>query len=163
MLTAYACVKQAYVRAYFERLQGIASESTNKNLVIYGLISCVFGPMIGYYDVYYNMQVHCAIVALFVIGEVMYVLTISRLLNKKKSYFSLTAQTKIGHVNLITNSIIVLGAIKLSAKVLPIPLGYYGGFLEWILFYASFYIFAILSDIMPCDNIVVPAKEETED
>ena len=29
MLTVYACVKQAYVRAYYVRLHGIASETTN--------------------------------------------------------------------------------------------------------------------------------------
>ena len=74
MLTVYACVKQAQVRAYHERLRGIASPGTNSNLLIYGAISCVFGPMIGYFDVYYNMTVHCSVVALFVIGELLYVI-----------------------------------------------------------------------------------------
>lgn len=81
MLTWYACVKQANVRAYHQRLQGIASSGTNQALVIYGIISCIFGPLIGFFDVYYNMPVHCFVVALFVIGEVLYIFTMTAVLD----------------------------------------------------------------------------------
>ena len=44
--------------------------------------------MIGYFDVYYDMHIHCTATALFVIGEVLYVITIISLVNKKRAHWS---------------------------------------------------------------------------
>ena len=87
MLTAYAANKQAYERAQHQRLQGIASQGTLTALLIYGALSCIFGPMIGFFDVYYDMHVHCFVVALFCVGEVLYVLTMTAVLNSSRALF----------------------------------------------------------------------------
>lgn len=159
MLTVYACVKQAQVRAYHERLRGIASPGTNSNLLIYGAISCVFGPMIGYFDVYYNMTVHCSVVALFVIGELLYVMTIISVLSKRRAHFPASDHGKIDILIQTEYLFLAIGAVQMIGKVASFDLGYYGGFIEWILFIWSFYVFAVLSSIMPCDSCVVPTKE----
>lgn len=160
MLTIYSCVKQAYVRAYYERLKGIASAGTNKNLVIYGAISCIFGPCIGYYDVYYDTHIHSAATALFVIGELLYVITIISVLNKSKIHWPTSVHGSIE--NLFYSEIVVLtiGGIKMITKALSISLGSYGAYIEWIAFIWTFYVFSVLSDIMPCESVIVPVKEE---
>jgi hypothetical protein len=56
MLTFYAFVKQAYVRAYHHRLSSFETEASNNTYLLgFAVLSCVFGPMIGFWDVYYDM------------------------------------------------------------------------------------------------------------
>ena len=162
MLTVYACVKQAYVRAYYEKLQGVISPGTNKALLIYGAISCIFGPMFGYYDVYYNMSIHCLVVALFVIGEVLYIFTMTSVLNRTRSQWSKSAQSGIDQLVLCRLVTVALGAITLGSKAISKNIDPYGSYIEWFLFCLSFYIFALISTIMPYEDVVVPAVEETD-
>ncbi len=159
MLTGYAFVKQAYVRAYHHRLTGIASQSTNQLLLIYGIISCVFGPMIGYFDCYYNMTVHCTVVALFVVGEVLYIFTATSILNGARNQFPDAAQSSINTLVTCRTITIVLGVVTLGAKVLGINIDPYSAYIEWTLFNMSFYIFGVLGNIMPYDMVVVPEKQ----
>lgn len=159
MLTAYAFVKQAYVRAYHHRLTGIASPSTNQLLIIYGAMSCVFGPLIGYFDVYYNMTVHCTVVALFVVGEVLYIFTVTAILNGARSQFPDAAQSSINTLVTCRAITVVLGVVTLGAKVLSINIDPYSAYIEWGLFNMSFFIFAVLGNIMPYNSVVVPEKQ----
>jgi hypothetical protein len=156
MLTAYAYVKQAYVRAYHHRLQGVASPCTQQAMLIYGGMSCVFGPMIGFFDVYYDMQVHCFVVALFVVGEVLYIFTATGVLNSSRGAFPQSVQGGIDTMVNCRNLTIVLGVITLGAKVLSIDIDPYSAYIEWILFNLSFYIFHVLGQIMPYNAVVVP-------
>ena len=88
MLTFYALVKQAYIRAYHQRFSSIPEASTNNSfLLCYGALSCVFGPMIGFFDVFYNMQVHCTVVAFFVVGEIGYIFTICSMVSSNRDSF----------------------------------------------------------------------------
>ena len=160
MLTAYAVNKQACVRAYHSRLQGIASPCTLQAMLIYGLMGCLFGPCIGYFDVYYNMHVHCFVVALFVVGEVLYIFTAIAVLNSARDKFPQTAQSSIDTLVLCRSVTIVLGAVTLGAKITGHEIGVYSSYIEWILFNLSFYIFAIFSKVMPYDDVVVPEKDE---
>ena len=162
MLTWYACVKQAYVRAYHQKLSGVISSGTNQMLFIYGAVSCIFGPMIGYFDVYYNMTIHCTVVALFVVGEVLYIFTMTSVLNRTRARWSESAQSGIDQLVLCRLITVVLGAITLGSKAISKNIDPYGSYIEWILFCLSFYIFALISTIMPYDDVVVPAEEETE-
>ena len=162
MLTWYACVKQAYVRAYHDRLQGVASPGTNKALLIYGVISCIFGPMIGFFDVYYNMQVHCFVVALFVIGEVLYILTMTAVLNETRSQWPLSAQGSIDNLVFCRLVTVVLGVVTLGAKVIGKNIDPYSAYIEWALFNLSFYIFGVMSNIMPYEDVVVAQEEKDE-
>jgi hypothetical protein len=162
MLTAYACVKQAYVRAYHERLTGIASSGTNKALLIYGAISCIFGPMIGFWDVYYDMHVHCFVVALFVIGEVLYILTMTALLNETRTQWPDSAQASIDRLVTCRLITVVLGVTTLGAKVIGADIDPYSAYIEWTLFNLSFYIFGVMSSIMPFQDVVVPDDSKDE-
>ena len=63
------------MRAYHHKFNGIASKCTQKTLLVYACLSCIFGPMFGFFDVFYNMQAHCIAVALFTAGEVLYMYT----------------------------------------------------------------------------------------
>ncbi len=163
MLTAYAANKQAYVRAQYQRLQGIASHGTLTAMLIYGAISCIFGPMIGFFDVFYDMQVHCFVVALFVVGEVLYFLTMIAVLNSNRGAFPQSAQSSIDTLVTCRAVTVVLGVITLGAKIIGADIEPYGGcYIEWILFNLSFYIFAVLAEIMPYDDIVVPDDNKDE-
>ena len=84
MLTFYAIVKQAYVRAYYERLKGIASPLTNQCLLVFGALSCIFGPMFGFWDTHDYHKMHMRSLSLFVLGEILYILTIITLIDNKK-------------------------------------------------------------------------------
>ncbi len=88
MLAGYVFNKQALVRAFHDRLTGIASTSTNQWLLIFGIMGVVFGPCIGYWDCYFNLSVHVFVVTLFCIGEVGYTLTIIGVLNNNRDKFS---------------------------------------------------------------------------
>jgi hypothetical protein len=162
MLTAYAANKQAYVRSQYQRLQGVAEQSTLSCLLIYAALSCIFGPMIGFFDVYYDMHVHCFVVALFVIGEVLYFFTMISVLNANRTQFP-QAGSQIDTLVTCRTATVVLGVLTLGAKISGYDIKQYGGdWIEWILFNMSFYIFAVLADIMPYDAIVVPDDSKDE-
>jgi tetrahydromethanopterin S-methyltransferase subunit D len=132
-------------------------------MLIYGAMSCIFGPMIGFFDVYYDMHVHCFVVALFVIGEVLYVFTATGVLNSCRTAFPKAAQSSIDTLVTCRTLTFVLGVITLGAKIIGKDIDSYGGaYIEWILFNMSFYIFTVLADIMPYDAIVVPEDEKDE-
>ncbi len=89
MLTIYACTKQAYVRSFYTQLSPLTHESKrNTYMVYYGIVSIVFGPLIGFYDVYYNMQVHCLVAGLFTIAELCYIFTMVSILTNNRSFFT---------------------------------------------------------------------------
>jgi hypothetical protein len=127
-------------------------------MVIYGAISCIFGPCIGFWDVYYDMQVHCFVVALFVIGEVLYIFTVTSVLKNGRSQFPQTSQSGIDTLITCRTITLVLGAITLGAKITGYKIGVYSAYIEWTLFNLSFYIFGVLSQIMPFELVV--EKEE---
>lgn len=58
MLTIYSCTKQAEARAYYHRLSGFVSPLMNNVLLLAAVVSFVFGPLIGFFDCYYDMPHH---------------------------------------------------------------------------------------------------------
>jgi hypothetical protein len=160
MLTFYAFNKQANVRSFHHSLQGIVSEGTRQWMVILGIMCCLFGPCIGYWDVYFNMPVHCFVVALFCVGEVGYALTAIAAVNSARDKFPQSAQSSIDTLVTCRMITIVLGVVTLGAKVIGLNLDPYGSWIEWILFNMSFYIIAVLSSVMPYNDVVVPETKE---
>ena len=158
MLTFYSCVKQAYVRAYHQRLTGVASKCTNKALLIYATISCIFGPCIGFFDCYYDMTVHCTVTAFFVAGEVLYFFTVVGVLSACKAAFP-GFEGQIDWLVNLRRFVTVLGAITLGSKVVGYNIGIYSAVIEWVLFITSFYIFAIFGNIMPYQDVLI-AKQD---
>ena len=62
MLTVYSFTKQLEARAYHDRLTSIGVSSTTTSiLLVCALASFIFGPCIGYFDVYYNVHLHCKV------------------------------------------------------------------------------------------------------
>jgi hypothetical protein len=58
MLTVYSCTKQAEARAYYNRLSGFVSPLVNNFLLFAATVSFIFGPLIGFFDCYYDMDMH---------------------------------------------------------------------------------------------------------
>lgn len=88
MLTFYSFQKQAYARAFYSQLKALPNEQTaNVHMLYFAAISCVFGPMIGFFDVYYNMLVHCTVTTFFVIGELGYIFTVIGVVSKNQDFF----------------------------------------------------------------------------
>jgi hypothetical protein len=160
MLTFYAFDKQAYVRAYHDRLSPIIGESKkNSLLVLFGVVSCISGPGIGFYDVFYNMHMHCLIVAFFVIGEIGYIFTIISVLKNNRSQFPEAASSKIDRLILCRAILFVEGVISLGSKYIHYDLHAYGAFIEWTVFIMTFYVFTLLSEVMPYELKVVRKDE----
>ena len=160
VLSIYAFNKQAYVRAYNDALTGIASAGTQQLLLIYGLLSCICAPGFGFFDVYYDMTIHCIVVGIFVAGEVLYVLTVTSILNGARDKFPATASSSIDTLVTCRMIMIVLGVVTLGSKVLGYNINPYSSYIEWVLFNMSFFIFCVLSNIMPYDSKVVPQKDQ---
>lgn len=158
MLTFYAFVKQAYVRAYHDRLSAFPNVAKkNTYLLCYAALSVVFGPMIGYFDVFYNMQVHCLVVAFFVIGEVGYILTIISMVKNNRLSFPQSVQGSIDNLLLCRVVLVILGVISLGSKYMRYDIGVYSAYIEWIVFNLTFVVFAILAQVMPYELKVVKA------
>jgi hypothetical protein len=115
MLTVYSFTKQAEARAYSQTLQakGIASSTTNLLLLLFAGASFVFGPCIGFFDVYYDVKTHCKVTQIFTIGEIGYVFLMTYLLTTSRSQFSPSVSVFIDRCKLGV-CIIVLDGILMS-------------------------------------------------
>lgn len=159
MLTIHAIVKTSYVRAYHHRLSAFPNVAKkNFYLLCYAGLSVIFGPMIGYFDVFYNMHVHCFVVALFVIGELGYIFTIISMVKKNRQSFSANVQTYIDWLMICRAILFVESCVSMYTKINRIEIGVWGAFIEWTVFCMTFVVFAILSMVMPYELKVVPKK-----
>jgi hypothetical protein len=158
MLTFYAFQKQAYVRAFYSQLKALPNEQTaNVHMLYFAALSCVFGPMIGFFDVYYNMQVHCTVTAFFVIGELGYIFTMIGVVSKNKDFFKGVphSASMISKLELCRIFIAIEAVVSIGTKIYGIKIGAWSAFIEWTLFICTFYIFTVLSDLMPFQLKVV--------
>jgi hypothetical protein len=95
MLTVYSCVKQAEARAYYHRLSGFVSPLANNILLLAATASFIFGPLIGYFDCYYDMDHHMLATQIFTGGEVVYVYTLLYLISTNREQFPASAGNSI--------------------------------------------------------------------
>lgn len=91
MLTIYSCTKQAEARAYHDRLSGFVSPLLNNLLLVAALASFIFGPCIGFWDCYYDMDIHCQVTQIFTIGEIAYITIMVYLLATNRNQFDASA------------------------------------------------------------------------
>ena len=153
MLTFYAMVKQEYVRAYNHRLQGICPKFLQMTLLVYACISCICGPAIGYYDVFYDVDKHCTAAALFTLGEILYMFTMVGILNTHREHFpgydftisSLVAMAVMAGL---------LGVWKLGEDIFDYDIGVWGSIIEWVEFLLSFLMFAVVAHVMPYNQVL---------
>ena len=160
MLTLHAVVKTAYVRAYHDRLSQFPGvEKKNFYLLCYAAMSCVFGPMIGYFDVFYDVKIHCTVVAPFVIGELGYIFTIVSMIKNNRLQFDQSKQKYIDWLLYCRAFLFVEACVSLYTKYYRIEYGALGAFIEWTVFQMTFVVFTILSFVMPYTLKVVPKKD----
>lgn len=95
MLTIYSCTKQAEARAYHDRLSGFVSPLVNGILLLAALVSFVFGPLIGFFDCYYDMPNHMFATTCFTGGEIVYNYGIIYLLATNRNQFPVQANSAI--------------------------------------------------------------------
>ena len=127
-------------------------------MLCFGLLSIVFGPLIGFFDVFYDVHIHCTCAALFTIGEVGYVINMVSVLKNHRDLFTREgAQSKINTLIMLRGLIVIQGIVTYGAKLYQIDIGAGSSIIEWSVFHETFYIFAILPDIMPFELKVVRA------
>lgn len=95
MLTIYSCSKQAEARAYFHRLQPVISPVLNYVMLGAAAVSFLFGPMIGFFDVYYDKPHHMQVVKYFTIGEVVYIYSMLYVVSAYRNNFGPQASNYI--------------------------------------------------------------------
>ena len=156
MLTCYSCAKQAYARAYFQRLQPLVSPVTNYFLLGCAVVSIVFGPMIGFFDTYWDVQIHVKVTALFTLGELFYVLTISTVIDWNQASFPQEQQLNIQALLLCRFIAVVLIVVSTGAGFINYDLGNYSHTIEWLAFNMLFVIYGVLSATMKYNSVVTP-------
>jgi len=82
MLTVYSATKQAEARAYYNRLSTFVSPLVNNFLFFAACVAMIAGPGIGYYDTYFNLDMHMTFTTTFTVAECIYVYTLCYLMNK---------------------------------------------------------------------------------
>jgi len=82
MLTVYSATKQAEARAYYNRLSTFVSPLVNNFLFFAAVVAMIAGPGIGYYDTYFNIDMHMHFTTTFVVAEVIYLYTLVYLMDK---------------------------------------------------------------------------------
>ena len=141
MLTVYSFTKQAEARAYHDRLTKLrVSGTTTSLLLVFAGASFLFGPCIGYFDVYYNVHWHCKVTQIFTIGEIGYCFLITYLLSANRSQLTPESQTSLDRC-VLGVIIIVVDAFLMSVvggAAIGVPAISQIG--EWFAFYADFFI-----------------------
>ena len=138
MLTIYSCTKQAEARAYHNTLSSFVSPMVNSLLLLAALVSCVFGPMIGYFDCYYDMKHHMLATGLFTGGEIVYIYGMVYLLATNRNQVSASASPAIDRCIIALIIVAIDGYLmQLGPEALGISIHQIG---EWVAFYLDFYV-----------------------
>ena len=156
MLTIYSCTKQAEARAYHHRLSTFVSPLVNGFLLFCAAVSCFFGPLIGFFDCYYDMKHHMFATTCFTVGEIAYIFVLVYLIASNRSQFDASANSSI---NLCVYALILVmidGVLmNLGRDYLGISINQIG---EWIAFYSDFFVRIQLSLIIRYKSVVVPQE-----
>lgn len=154
MLTIYSCTKQAEARAYHDRLSTFVSPLANGLLLLAATVSFIFGPLIGYFDCYYDMHHHMQATGLFTGGEIVYIYGIVYLLATNRSQFDASASAAIDRCILALIIVAIDGYLmQLGPEALGISIHQIG---EWVAFYLDFFVRYQLSTIIRYKSQVVP-------
>ena len=159
MFTIYSCTKQAEARAYFNRLSGFVSPLANGLLLVAALASFIFGPLIGFFDCYYDMPHHMLATQIFTVGEIIYIYGVVYLVASNRSQFSDSDQPVINRCIFALIIVLIDGFFMfyLGPGVLGINIHQIG---EWIAFYSDFFVRWQLSTIIRYTSEIVPQKSE---
>ena len=158
MLTIYSFTKQAEARAYNDKLSGFVSPLVRGVLLLAATASFIFGPCIGFWDCYYNMDIHCFVTQVFTQGEIAYLFIIIYLLATNRDQFEASASPIINRCILGLVLVTIDGiCMSLGPDVMGISIAQIG---EWIAFYIDFFLRFNLAYIMRYKTVVRPIKQE---
>jgi len=158
MLTVYSCTKQAEARAINDKLSGFVSPITRGILLLAALASFIFGPCIGFWDCYYNMEIHCEVTQIFTIGEVAYLTILVYLLHTNRDKFEASASPIIDRCALgmvvaaIDGILMAMGPEATGVSIAQIG--------EWTAFYIDFFVRFNIAYIIRYKTIVRPLKQD---
>ena len=154
MLTIYSCTKQAEARAYHHRLSGFVSPLVNNILLLAALASFIFGPLIGYFDCYWDMDHHMTATQIFTGGEIVYVYLLAYIISTNREQFPASAANTISLINWNLVFVAIVG-LCMSNKDEWFP-GYNVAQMgEWCAFFSDFHIrFQISTFIRYTANVV---------
>ena len=128
----------------------------NGLILLSAAASFIFGPLIGYFDCYYDMDHHMLATNIFTIGEIIYVFSVVYLVASNRSQFSSSVTSNISNCINALYLILVVGVfMHIGNKTLGINMNQIG---EWIAFYTDFFIRYNLAIIMKYSCVVVPSK-----
>ena len=158
MLTIYSCTKQAEARAYHDRLSTFVSPLVNSFVLIAATASFIFGPGIGYWDCYFDMDMHMFATKIFTIGEIIYVFCVVYLVASNRTQFPQSVHSNIDTCVTSLYMILIVGIfMQIGNARLGINMNQIG---EWIAFFTDFLIRYNLAIIMKYKCIVVPSKTQ---
>ena len=154
MLALYSCVKQAEARAYYNRLSGFVSPLVNNILLLAALVSFIFGPLIGFFDTYYDLDHHMLATGLFTGGEVVYIYTIMYLICTNREQFPASAGNSIFYIKISLTIVAITGLVMHFNQDFP---GYAINQMgEWIAFFNDFFIRFHIASFIRYTGKVVP-------
>lgn len=140
MMTIYSFSNLAEIRCWDDRLSSFVSAQTRNVLWFGTILGMVSGPMIGFYDCYFDYPWHQFSTNLFVVGQLLYIYPIVYILSSNKNQFKAAAHPVIdGMVTLLIFVTLDGAFIYLFPGMLDkyIDIGALG---EWFAFYSDFYI-----------------------
>jgi hypothetical protein len=154
MFTIYSCVKQAEARAYYSRLSGFVSPLVNNVLLLAALVSFIFGPLIGFFDVYYDEPHHMLATGLFTGGEAVYVYLLMYVICTNREQFPSSAGNAIFRIQISLAIVLVTGTIMHFKQDFP---GYAVDQIgEWIAFFNDFFVRFQIASFIRYTGKVVP-------
>ena len=155
MLTIYSCTKQAEARAYYHRFSGFLNPTINNFLLLAAATSFVFGPMIGFFDCYWDMDHHQMATDLFTYAEIAYGFTIYYVVSTNRNQFDASAGPAIDRCFYALCMATVVGiCMNLGQEVIgPYAINQIG---EWVAFYSDFFIHYQIATFIRYTSTVVP-------
>ena len=144
MFTVYSFSIQAQVRAYDQKLSGFVNPMIRNVLLLAALTSFIFGPCIGIWDCYYDMDIHMWVTTLFVGGEAVYLYILVAILHFNRSQFAPSASTIIDSC-ILAMCLVAVVRYFMDEGVPGVATDQIG---EWIAFYSDFFVRFQLSRIM---------------
>ena len=157
MLTIYSCTKLCEARAYHDKLSTFVSSTMNTFLLVAASASFIFGPLIGYWDCYYNMDKHMLATIIFTVGEGLYVYPIVYLIATNRKQYNPSVHRNIDLCVYQLYFVTLIGVLMyMGNKEVGIRISAIG---EWCAFFSDFWIRYNLAQTMKYTCEVVPIKQ----
>ena len=119
-------------------MSGIVSPLANNILLLAAAVSFICGPLIGFFDCYYDMDHHMLFTGLFTNGEVVYVYMIYYCISSNRDKFAPSSYPTMDRMFYMLCVTAVVGAIMHFNDYFPdISVNQIG---EWVAFYGDFFL-----------------------